>query len=249
VDAPLALIVPPGVDAQGFVAHVHLESPRGDGPYVTIDAAEPETRELARWQDAERSPLVAGEGGTLLVLGASALPREVQEHLVQFLVSRAHAEPASGVPRTGLVLGLSSSASDLQRAGRLHEALAHRLEGRELSLPTLAERAEDLRALVLEALIRLRVGTQGEPLGIEPAALALLAEHDFPGNELELMGLLARTSVTAKGARITAQDLLESGLGVETTTSAVAVGAEDPSLTPPPSLAVRRRSLRRAPGR
>jgi transcriptional regulator with AAA-type ATPase domain len=249
IDAPLALIVPPGVDAQGFAAHVHLESPRADGPFVTIDTADAETRDVSQWQDAERSPLVAADGGTLLVLGAAALPREVQEHLLQFLVARAQSETASGVRRAGLVLGLPTAASALQDAGRLHEALAHRLEGRELALPTLAERAEDLRALVLEGLIRLRIGTQGEPLGIEPAALALLAEHDFPGNELELMGLLSRTSATAKTARITAQDLLESGLGAAATASPVAAGAEDPNLTPPPSLAVRRRSLRRAPGR
>jgi DNA-binding NtrC family response regulator len=248
VDALLGLIVPPGVDAQGFAAHVHLESPRADGPFVTIDGTDPETRELALWQDSQRSPLVAADGGTLLVLSASVLPRDVQEHLVQFLVARAHSEPASGVRRAGLVLGLPSAASALHSAGRLHEALSHRLEGRELELPKLVERAEDLRALVLEGLIHLRVGTQGEPLGIEPAALAILAEHDFPGNELELMGILTRTAARATGTRISAQDLLDSGLGSEPAAGVVAT-AEDPTLTPPPSLAVRRRSLRRAPGR
>jgi transcriptional regulator with AAA-type ATPase domain len=248
VDAPLALIVPLGVDAPGFAAHVHLESPRADGPFVTIDAADPELRELSLWQDAERSPLVAADAGTLFVLGASALPRDVQEHLVQFLVSRAHAEPASGVKRAGLVLGLPNAAAELQEAGQLHEALAHRIDGRELRLPKLAERAEDLRALVLEGLIRLRVGAQGGPLGIEPAALALLAEHEFPGNELELMGLLARTAATAKGSRISAQDLLDNALGTETSVSP-ASGTEELGTAPPPSLAVRRRALRRAPGR
>ena len=151
-----------------------------------------------------------------------------------------------------MVLGLPGAAHDLAAAGRVHEALARLLDGRELSLPRLAERAEDLRALVLEGLIRLRVGDRGEPLGIEPAALALLAEHDFPGNELELFGLLARTAATATGARITAQDLLSTGLGSEATQEPAHLAeaaVDDPSLTSPPSLAVRRRSLRRAPGR
>lgn len=249
VDAPLALSVPPGVDARGFAAHVHLESPRADGPFVTIDGTDPEMRELAQWQDLQRSPLVAADSGTLLVLCASALPPDVQEHLVQFLHSRAHEEPASGVRRASLVLGLPGAVRQLCAAGRLHDALGRQLEGRELALPRLAERAEDLRALALEGLIRLRVGTQGEPLGIEPAALALLAEHEFPGNELELFGLLARTAATATGTRITAQDLLDTGLGSTTSSDLTAAAGDDPSLTPPPSLAVRRRSLRRAPGR
>jgi transcriptional regulator with AAA-type ATPase domain len=247
-DAPLALLVPPGVDAQGFAAHAHLESPRADGPFVSVDGTDPELRDPALWQDPERSPLVAADSGTLLVLSASALPREVQEQLVQYLVARQHGEPASGVKRACVILGLPDAASELERAGRLHEVLRVRLAERELALPRLSERSEDLRALVLEGLIRLRVGTQGEPLGIEPAALALLTEHEFPGNELELMGLLSRTAATAHGPRITARDLLDGGLGSESV-SEPRFEAEDPSLNPAPPLALRRRSLRRAPGR
>ncbi len=229
---------------------MHLESPRADGPFVTIDGTDPEIRELLLWQHDERSPLVAADGGTLLVLSASALPTAVQEHLVQFLLTRAHAQPASGVRHASLVLGLPGALREMAAAGRVHEALARALDGREVALPRLAERAEDLRALVLEGLIRLRVGAQGDPLGIEPAALAILAEHEFPGNELELFGLLARTAATATGSRITAQDLLDTALGsLESSSGVGAIASDDPSLTPPPSLAVRRRSLRRAPGR
>ena len=251
VDAALALLMPPGVDAEGFAAHAHLSSPRADGPFVTVDATEREARDLEVWRDPARSPLVAADGGTLLVLGASALPPEIQEHLVHFLASRPRADPTSQVLPAGLVFGLPSAAHALAAAGRLHEALARLLSGRELQLPKLTERAEDLRALVLEGLSRFGVGTSGEPLGIEPAALAALTEHEFPGNELELFGLIARTAATARGTRITLSDLLGGGVGAAGLgpDPGVAQLAEDPSLTPPPSLAVRRRSLRRAPGR
>jgi transcriptional regulator of acetoin/glycerol metabolism len=249
-DAPLALVTPPGVDAQGFAAHAHLSSARADGPFVTIDATALEARDLALWQDQERSPLVAADAGSLLILGASALPLEVQLHLLSFLSARARNEPASGVQPAQLLFGLPSRAADLATAGRLHEQLARLLDGRELELPKLLHRSEDLRALVLEGLSRFGVGTSGEPLGIEPAALALLTEHEFPGNELELFGILARTAATARGTRITADDLLKSGLSGEATGAAELGGElEDPSHSPPPSLAVRRRSLRRAPGR
>ena len=249
LDAPLSLIIPPGVEAQAFAAHAHLSSPRADGPFVTVDGTEREARSLEAWQDPARSPLVAGEGGTLLILGASALPQEVQEHLVQFLVARAHTETESGIVRAQLIFGLPSPAQSLVEAARLHEALGRAVSGRELQLPRLADRAEDLRALVLEGLSRFGVATSGEPLGIEPAALAALAEHDFHGNELELFGLISRTAATARGPRITLPDLMRGGVGTPGAEVQPASLDEDPGLTPPPSLAVRRRSLRRAPGR
>lgn len=247
-DAALGLVTPPGVDAQGFAAHAHLASPRADGPFVTVDGTEREARDLDAWKDPARSPLVAADGGTLLILSAAALPSSVQEHLAQFLVQRAHSKPASGIAAAGLVFGLPDESLPLQASGRLHEALARAVHGRELALPRLAERPEDLRALVLEALSRFGVATSGDPLGIEPAALAALAEHEFPGNEQELFGLLARTAATAHGPRLTLGELTQSGLG-SGEGAAMAVNLDDPSLSPPPSLATRRRALRRAPGR
>jgi hypothetical protein len=246
VDSPLGLLTPPGVDAQGFAAHAHLHSVRADGPLVTIDGTEREARDLEAWRDPLRSPLTAADGGTLLILRASALPREVQEHLQQFLLTRSQNEPASGVLPPGLIFGLPSSAQSLVDAGRLLEPLGRALSGRELALPRLADRAEDLRALVLEGLSRFGVGTSGEPLGIEPAALAALAEHEFPGNELELFGLIARTASTARGTRITLADLRGGGLGSAPAESPLDDDADDPAHSPAPSLAVRRRSLRRA---
>jgi hypothetical protein len=249
IDAPLSLITPAGVDAQGFAAHAHLAGPRADGPFVTIDATDREARDIEAWREPSRSPLVAGEGGSLLILGACALPREVQEHLAAFLVSRMHSEPASGVPHVGLMLGLPSAAEVLVASGRLHEALGRAVSRRELALPKLAERAEDLRALVLEGLSRFGVAGSGSPLGIEPAALAALTEHEFPGNELELFGLLARTAASLSGTRVTLPDLLRCGLGAAAQPQAASPPLDDEPLDPPPSLAARRRGLKRAPGR
>jgi len=83
--------------------------------------------------------------------------------------------------------------------------------------------------------------------GIEPAALAALAEHDFPGNEQELLGLLARAAATAQGPRITLPDLMRNGLGSQPAVQDEPDTAPvDPQPSPAPSLAMRRRSLRRA---
>jgi DNA-binding NtrC family response regulator len=235
----------------GFAAHAHLSSPRADGPFVVVDATERETHDLALWKDEARSPLVAADGGSLLILAAAALPREVQEHLGQVLRvrSRQREQPShSSVPAAGLLFSLPTSIANLEATDRWHEALARELRGREVVLPGLVDRAEDLRALVLEALSRFGIATSGEPLGIEPAALAALAEHEFPGNELELFGLIARTAAHAPGPRITLPDLKQGGLGTPARERDEARhdDEDDSGHTPPPSLAIRRRSLRRA---
>jgi hypothetical protein len=245
VDAPLALVTPMGVDPQGFAAHAHLESARSDGPFVTVDGAERDARDLASWTAPTRSPLVAADGGTLLVVNAASLPREVQEHLAHFLLHRARSPTASGLAPAGVVLGLAESAAELLEQGRLLEPLARACAGRELGLPRLVDRPEDLRALVLAALSRFGVASRGAPLGIEPAALAALAEHDFPGNEQELLGLLARAAASAEGVRVTLAEVGRGGLEPNGPSAPL----EPPNDSTPPSLAARRRSLRRAPGR
>ena len=78
-------------------------------------------------------------------------------------------------------------------------------------LPTLVERAEDLQALALESLSRVGLSLRGEPLGLEPAALRLLAEHDWPGNELEFRARLLSAARRAPGAVVRAEDLLATG--------------------------------------
>ena len=80
-----------------------------------------------------------------------------------------------------------------------------------MAIPPLAERAEDLRALVLDRLSRAGLRLRDEPLGIDAAALRLLSEHTWPGNEAELDDVLLRAAEVASGAAVTAADLAAIG--------------------------------------
>jgi len=206
-EGPIGLICLPGVDVVGWAAVAHLASERNGGPLVVVDATYPAEQDEARWTDATESPLQLADGGTLLVLEAPALPTEVQIQLTRQLAHRAPSQEPTTIPRAGLVLALGGAPEQLAQSGRLNRVLARALGEATVTLPGLAERAEDLRALVLANLSRAGLQLHGTPLGVDPAALRLLMEHSWPGNELELQDVLTRAARAATGKVVTPADL------------------------------------------
>ena len=205
---PVALVAAAGVDAVAWAAVVHRASPYADGPLVVVDgrlepaAGEPVERALARWGDAERSPLVLARGGTLVLLAAQLLDLAVQRYV------------ATGLPAdAGLVVVLPEAPGELSQPSSIDAHLGERLRGRAIGLPVLADRAEDLRALALHQLARIGLELRGQPLGLSMRAQALLNEHRWPGNETELESVLLRAALATTGPVVDRAEL-ELGLGV-----------------------------------
>jgi DNA-binding NtrC family response regulator len=197
------------VDAVGWAAHAHLASERAGGPLVIVDATQPAERTPERWNDPEHSPSRLVDGGTLLVLDVDAMPLSVQELVLGTLNARARVHD-SALPAPGLIVTAHASPATLTTLGKIAPALKRALE-REITLPAVAERAEDLRALVLDGLARASLRVGREPLGVDPSALRLLVDHTWPGNELELEGVLLRAARVARGALVTPDDLGMAG--------------------------------------
>jgi hypothetical protein len=231
-----ALVTPPGTDPITWAAHAHLASTRSGGPLVIADATLPADRALERWNDPEHSPTRLANGGSLLVLGIEALPWPIQEHLARSLLTRSAGEEALAAPV--LVASVHAPLEPLVQLGKLVPALA-RLLTAELALPPLAERAEDLRALVLDVLSRTSLRLGREPLGADASALRLLIEHLWPGNELELEAVLVRAARVARGPAVTPDDLAAAGFEPRTPPR-----PEPAPLAPPPAT-TRRRAPRR----
>ncbi|HTQ05194.1 MAG TPA: hypothetical protein VMI54_15125 [Polyangiaceae bacterium] len=230
-----ALVTPPGSDATTWAAHAHLASSRAGGPLVVADATLPAERALERWNDPEHSPSRLANGGTLLVLAIDALPLAIQEHLARTLLTRAAGEET--LPAPVLLASVHAPLEALVDLGKIVPPLA-RLLSAELALPPLAERAEDLRALVLDVLARASLRLGREPLGVDAAALRLLIEHPWPGNELELDGVLVRAARVARGPALTPDDLAAAGFEART--------PPRPDPTPlAPATSTRRRAPRR----
>lgn len=239
LNAPVVLRTPPGVDASGWAAIVHLASPRRGGPFVIVDGTSGKEHDLAHWQDEARSPLALADGGTLVLLDAPALPPEIQEHVARAKAKQREAPPPSGVVPWSLVASVRGALAEQLAAERLTKNLARALGGAEVVLPPLADRAEDLRALALEALARFGLEKDGRPMGLDVSALRLLSEHEWPNNESELDDVLGRAVQAATGSVLTAHDLAAAGFSPVTTHA--------PSVTPLPVITRRRMRARRPP--
>jgi hypothetical protein len=224
---PITLLAAPGVDAVAWAALAHLASSRKDGALVIVDGTSPGEQELLRWRDPDDSPLRAAAGGTLVVLDAQALPLEVQSYL------------GAALPEdVGLVVAVPSTADTLVASGRMSERLADRLGDRAVALPTLASRAEDLRALALTHLARIGTRVRGQPIGLDMRALAALGEHLWPGNDAELYAVLLRAALVAEGDVVGVRELAATGFtpsgegalslpyGVDTSERAASGGAK-----------------------
>jgi DNA-binding NtrC family response regulator len=177
------------------------------------------------------------DGGTLGVIDLVALPREVQELVADALVASAAPAAVSSVPAMGLIGALRTPVRDLLAQGKLERRLAEMLGSGSVSLPALADRAEDLRAIVLDMLARIGIRLRGEPLGIDPPGLGLVMEHVWPGNEIELESTLLLAARLTRGKLVGADHLLQAGLKLP--------GLEPADTTPLPSFTAAHRAPRR----
>ncbi|MBN2194844.1 MAG: hypothetical protein JW751_18655 [Polyangiaceae bacterium] len=235
----LTLLAPPGTDAAAWAACIHLAGPQSDGPLVVVDGANGSEHEPLHWQDREYSPIALARGGSLVVLDVAALPEPIQELLAVELTREEAAATGSGLPAARMIVSAREPVETLREARRLALPLARRLGDAVVHLPSLAERGEDLRALILDELAAAGIRARGTPLGIDGQALRMLIDHDWPGNEAELRAVLASASLVAAGPLVTVGDLASSGFRLEP--------AADRTDTPVPVAEVRRRARTRAP--
>jgi DNA-binding NtrC family response regulator len=203
---PFLVAGPPGMDLASVVARAHLDGARAAAPLVFIDGTDVEMHHAARWADAARSPLRLADEGILVLLDAPALPSEVQSIIGRACVMRRL--PWDADRTLGLQLVATTTRAD---GGAAFDPILYTALGdaglRCVVIPELADRAEDFRALVMHRLANAGLRILGRPVGIEPAALARLANRDFPGDVAELDVLVQRLVAGCRGDAVTLADL------------------------------------------
>ena len=206
---PIAIEVPAGSDAIGWAAMAHLASTHAGGPFVVVDGTSGDEHAVQAWEDDLASPWSLAEGGTLVVTDIGALPNAIQELLAMNLNRTAPA--AELVPPPSLIVTTGPSFESLVERRLISPVLARWLRGRVMQVPTVTERAEDLRALLLDAATRWGLRSRGTPIGADASALRQLIEHPWPGNELEIDAVLLRAVSACDATAVSSGDLERSG--------------------------------------
>lgn len=188
----IELSTPLGVDPVPWAAHAHLRRSEAPRPLVVLDCAERTVRTSPPWPlNSETAPWKRAAEGTLVLISPGALPEESQLRLGEAFENQ----------RPNFVVSCTTGS------GALVPRLKRQLQGPIIALPTLADRAEDIQALVISELAQLGLSHRGSPFGIEKAALYRVIERHYPGNDAELKGLLASIAGHATGERITLSNL------------------------------------------
>lgn len=183
---------------------IHQRSNRRDKPFVAINcAAIPETlleSELFGYRKgaftgAERNHdgyFKRADRGTLFIDDIDDLPMNVQVKLLRVIQER-EIEPLGGRATVSVDFRLISatkvSLRELVNEGKFREDLYYRLNVIPLRLPTLADRKEDIPALV-EHFSR-KLG-QNLPVQLSNEQFTSLMNHHWPGNVRELQNVVER---------------------------------------------------------
>jgi two-component system response regulator AtoC len=195
-----------GVGKSLVARTIHNNSARKEREFVAVACAESNGTQQDKdlfGQGDDPGALVKANGGSILLAGVDSLSADVQQKL---LVTLRERKVMTGGGSVSLNLRLLTSAEDLDgavEAGSFSEGLHKHLRAIVISISPLRERPKDIRPLALRILKE--VGKEGERVArLDQDALAVLEQHSWPGNVIDLKKALRMASDQAKGGTITA---------------------------------------------
>lgn len=203
---------------------IHKNSPRRDGPFISINcAAIPETlleAELFGFKKGaftgavtdKKGLIELANGGTLFLDEIGDLPLGLQAKLLKFLETYEFI-PLGDVQKKKVDIRLISATNknleELIEEGKFREDLYYRLSVIEIKIPPLRERKEDIPVLVYYFLEQASKQHNKKIKGITNEALSYLLNYDWPGNIRELRNVIERAVILARDEYILPHDLPE----------------------------------------
>ncbi|MEM7137229.1 MAG: sigma-54 dependent transcriptional regulator [Myxococcota bacterium] len=197
-----------GTGKEVVARQIHAQSPRGDGPFVAMNAA-CVPRELFESElfghkrgsftgaHGDRVGLFReAEGGTLFIDELAELPLESQAKLLRAIETktiRPVGESGELAVDVRIVAATNRNLWAETQAGRFREDLYFRLQVFPVLVRPLRERPEDVEPLARHLLERLGKGS----MDLDPEALEALRQYDWPGNVRELLNVLRRAALFA----------------------------------------------------
>jgi two-component system nitrogen regulation response regulator GlnG len=159
-------------------------------------------RNIGRFEQAQ--------GGTLFLDEIGDMPLSLQTRLLRVLAENEFYRVGGRELIRADVRVVAATHQDLDAkvvSGEFRADLLHRLDVMRLSLPPLAERAQDIPLLATYFIERAARDMRLEPKRLTTPALQALSQMAWPGNVRQLENLCRRLAVMTPGREIQVQDL------------------------------------------
>ena len=147
-------------------------------------------------------------GGTVFFDEIADVPLSMQVKLLRLLETHCYRTVGGLKQRKAnfrLICASHKNLLDLVESGQFRKDLYYRIAGFPISLPSLAERSEDIKGLILHFLSHSELRHKK----FSSAALKRLSEYDYPGNIRELKSIVEQATLLANEDLIEVHDLPE----------------------------------------
>lgn len=202
---------PAGAGKEAAARFVHASSGRCDAPFVCVNSASIEPERMEEVLFGRESPergiepglFEEANGGVLYFDEVADMPLGTQSKILRVLVDQRFQRVGGGEKVDVDIRVISSTLRDLEAevaAGNFREELYHRLNVVPVSVPSLADRLEDIPALA-EHFITGFSTTHGLPRReISQEAMAMLQTMHWPGNVRQLKNVIERVLILGEGS-------------------------------------------------
>jgi DNA-binding NtrC family response regulator len=204
---------------------IHANGPRRDKAFIPVNCgALPDTLLESEMFGYERGAFTgavgtkaglfeAANGGTLFLDEISELGPALQVKLLRVMQDhdvRRVGGTASIKVDVRIIAATNRNLEQYVKEGKFRDDLYYRLNVVRITLPSLAERREDIPMLAHHFLQKASAGSRSVVRGLLPETMALLTQYRWPGNVRELENAIERAVSLSPGPLLTPDDLPEA---------------------------------------
>lgn len=191
---------------------IHQKSEMSEGPFIAVDCgAVPDTLfeselfgfEKGAFTGASKDRIGKFEQanyGTIFLDEINNLPMKLQAKLLRVIEERTINKLGSQDNVKLEVRVIAATNKDIiedVNSGKFRNDLFYRINEYRIEIPPLRDRKDDITPLLQHFIDEYNISCKKTISGIDPAALDILMQHDWPGNIREFRNVVQRAVLTA----------------------------------------------------